>query len=138
MLHVQVIKLYQHIIRSCYQQNSMVLSPTEQPDPITLGQAMNVFIFVFKMYFLILFYFLVLGPVSSRTQQFLDFLIVKPKGYWVNFFNHIQGYFSFSWAARPNTLNILSIPFIFFLHLKKKLLSTCCGARTNMLVLIIM
>ena len=63
----------------------MALSPTEQPDPITLGQAMNVFIFVFKMYFLILFYFLVLGPVSSRTQQFLDFLIVKPKGYWVIF-----------------------------------------------------
>ena len=63
----------------------MALSPTEQPDPITLGQAMNVFIFVFKMYFLILFYFLVLGPVSSRTQQFLDFLIVRPKGYWVIF-----------------------------------------------------
>ena len=133
MLHVQVIKLYQHIIRSCYQQNSMALSPTEQPDPITLGQVINVFVFAFKMYFLILFYFLVLGPVSKdpATFRFLDRQTQKILGH---FFNYIQGYFSFSWAARPNTLNILSIPFIFFLYLKKKLLSTCCGARTNMLV----
>jgi hypothetical protein len=63
----------------------MALGPTKQPDPTTLDQAMNVFVFAFKIYFLILFYFLVLGPVSSRTQQLLDFLIAKLKGYWVIF-----------------------------------------------------
>jgi Fe2+ transport system protein B len=115
----------------------MALSPTEQPDPITLGQAMNVFIFVFKMYFLILFYFLVLGPVSSRTQQFLDFLIVRPKGYWVIFLTTSKAILVLVGLPDPTHL-ILFIPFIFILHLKKKLLSTCCGARTNMLVLIIM
>jgi len=60
----------------------MMLGSAEQPDLIVLRQVISVFLFAFKIYF---FYFLVLGPASSKTQQLLDFLVAKPKRYWVIF-----------------------------------------------------